>query len=71
MLFWRIGGLALESIPCVEEGKQAEFLIEGKFPWKLVTSIGIRSQALYARVQNALSLGTHQPAVQIKPDWYY
>lgn len=54
-----------------KEGKQAEFLIERSFPWNLVERIGVRSEATYAAVVNALSGGSHRPAVEIRAEWYY
>ena len=57
--------------PALKEGKQAEFLIEGSFSWELVSRIGIRSQNIYANVQNALQRAHHRPTVEVKPDWYY
>ena len=55
----------------VKEGKQAEFLIEDSFPWELISRIGIKSQRIYATVQNALNGVRHRPIVEIKLDWYY
>ena len=55
----------------VKEDKQAEFLVEGSFPWELVSRIGIRSRRIYARVQNALQGARHRPTVEVKRDWYY
>lgn len=55
----------------IKEGKQAEFLVEGSFPWSLVSRIGIMSRRIYPRVQQALGGGLHRPKVEIKPGWYY
>lgn len=55
----------------VKEGKQAEFLLEHRFPWHLVERIGVHSRAVYQQVVNALPAGDHRPRVEIKPDWYY
>ncbi len=52
-------------------GKQAEFLTEGRFAWKLVTRIGVLSQQVYLQTMNALAGAEHRPRVQIKPRWYY
>lgn len=55
---------------CKEE-KQAEFLIEDKFPWELVEQIGVLS-SLYDRLVNQTMAGTnHQPPVAIRRNWYY
>ena len=56
--------------PC-KEGKQAEFLLENRFPWHLVERIGVRSQAVYTQVAHALAAAGHRPHVEVKIDWYY
>ena len=53
------------------DAKQAEFLVENSFPWEQVSRIGVRSRAIYARVQDALQGVRHRPTVTIKPGWYY
>ena len=55
----------------VKEAKQAEFLIEGSFPWDLVDRIGIQSRNIYAKIQDALKRASHRPTVEIRRDWYY
>jgi hypothetical protein len=55
----------------VKEGKQAEFLIENSFPWSLISRIGVNSRPVYDQVRRALHGTPHQPAVEIKNDWYY
>ncbi len=54
-----------------KENKQAEFLVETSFPWHLIEEIGVLSQPVYLQVKNALLGIQHQPAVTIKPGWYY
>lgn len=54
-----------------KHGKQAEFLVEGRFPWSLVTRIGVLSQQVYQQTMTALADAEHRPAVEIKPRWYY
>lgn len=54
-----------------KEGKQAEFLIEKSFPCSLVSRIGVHSQSIYNQVREALRDAAHQPAVEIRNDWYY
>lgn len=54
-----------------KDGKQAEFLLENRFPWHLVERIGVQSRAIQQQVTNALPAGGHQPAVEVQPDWYY
>ena len=53
------------------ESKQAEFLLEHQFPWKLVSRIGVQSKELYQQVIAAVRSDTHKPQVEIKHDWYY
>lgn len=53
------------------EGKQAEFLIEWRFPWELVSRVGVLSQGVHGQVTTALQAAGHRPRVVIKPEWYY
>ncbi len=55
----------------IKEGKQAEFLVENSFPWKLIERIGVRSQAMYRQVGAVLAASGHQPRVSIEASWYY
>lgn len=54
-----------------KEGKQAEFLIEGSFPWQLVQRIGVQTRQTYQQVVNALQPNGYRPPVEITVDWYY
>lgn len=54
-----------------KEGKQAEFLLEHRFPWHLIERIGVHSAVVYGQVVNALSAHGHRPAVEVRTDWYY
>lgn len=55
----------------VKEGKQAEFLVHGTFPWNLVTRIGVQTMRIKIQVDAALQSAVHQPNVEILPDWYF
>lgn len=55
----------------LKEGKQAEFLLEQRFPWHLVERIGVLSAAVHGRVVNALPTQGHRPQVELRRDWYY
>lgn len=55
----------------VKEGKQAEFLMYGFFPWHLVQRIGVKSLSIQRRVLRVLTGATHQPVVEVLPDWYF
>lgn len=54
-----------------KEGKQAEFLLEHRFPWHLIERIGVHSAAVYGQVVNALPAHVHRPTVEVRADWYY
>ena len=54
-----------------KEGKQAEFLIERRFPWRLVERIGVRSQRVLQQTRALLRSIGHKPRVEIRQDWYY
>jgi hypothetical protein len=55
----------------IKEGKQAEFLVHGFFPWHLVRRIGVPSRPLYGKVVNTLAGLAHRPAVEIRREWYF
>jgi hypothetical protein len=55
----------------VKEGKQAEFLVHGGFPWSLISRIGVYSVGIAQKADAALSAAAHRPAVEVRPDWYY
>ena len=54
-----------------KEDKQAEFLVEHKFPWQLVSRVGVRSQEICQQVIAAFRDNAHRPYIEIRPDWYY
>jgi len=54
-----------------KEGKQAEFLIEQQFPWKLVSCVGVQSQKIFTRVMEVIKAARHGPDVKIRKEWYY
>ena len=55
----------------VKEGKQAEFLIERRFPWELVQDIGVRNEAVGREVTRMMAGRAYRPAVKALPAWYY
>ena len=54
-----------------KEGKQAEFLVEQRFSWALVSRIGVFSEQVGRRVALALEESAHRPSVEIRREWYY
>lgn len=55
----------------VKEGKQAEFLVEGSFPWHLIERISVQSRAMAQTVSGILHGNAHRPRVEVHPEWYY
>lgn len=55
----------------LKEGKQAEFLLESAFPWRLVERIGVKSMQTYRLAMSALPSLGHCPPVEVRPEWYY
>jgi hypothetical protein len=57
--------------PEIKEGKQAEFLLHGFFPWELVECIGTHSRAVAVQAAQIIQGATHRPQVGQRSDWYY
>ena len=55
----------------VRERKQAEFLVEGSFPWELVERIGVIDREIADSVANILSEAACRPELVVAGDWYY
>lgn len=55
----------------VKDHKQAEFLVENRFAWQLVSRIGVVTEATGRHVATALAGSSHQPRVEVRRSWYY
>jgi hypothetical protein len=55
----------------VRERKQAEFLVEGSFPWELVERVGVIDARMAERVESIFSAAVHRPKLVVEPLWYY
>lgn len=56
----------------VRDEKQAEFLLEQYFPWRLVEVIGVINSDTAQTIATILKQHPgHQPKVQVHRDWYY
>lgn len=55
----------------IKEHKQAEFLMEGRFPWHLIRAIGVMTQDMVSPIHMAMHNAIHRPQILIRPDWYY
>ena len=51
--------------------KQAEFLVEARFAWKLFDEIGVHSSDALQKVHEMLGGGQGFPSAKIRPEWYY
>lgn len=71
----RVNWIAVESDnfrdAVVKEGKQAEFLVKDRFPWNLVTTIGVIDDTVRQQVDGILVNAAHKPAVRITRGWYF
>lgn len=70
-LDWAAIGSSDFSDPRVKEGKQAEFLLHGRFPFALVDRIGVRSAKTAMMATRALAGADHRPAIEERLDWYF
>lgn len=57
--------------PDVKERKQAEFLVHGSFPLRLVERIGVRTRATQSNAASVLSSVGIQAPVEVWEDWYF
>jgi len=57
--------------PSIKEGKQAEFLLHGSFPWQLVSHVGVHSDPVAIQAMTALATAAHRPPVTVERSWYY
>ena len=54
-----------------KDGKQAEFLIEQRFPWQLVERVGAYDRTVAQQVSNAIRETRHRPRAEMLRDGYY
>ncbi len=55
----------------MQHQKAAEFLVADSFPWAAIHVIGCQNSTTAAKVRSLLADVAHQPAVEIKTNWYY
>lgn len=55
----------------VKEKKQAEFLVEQRFPWELVEQIGVYSYHEYEQVLDIIGSKKNGVLTSIQKTWYY
>lgn len=57
--------------PRIKDGKQAKFLMHEWFPWHLIEKVGVLNQKVADDIQEMVAASSHQPAVNVEPQWYY
>lgn len=57
--------------PDIKEGKQAEFLVYGYFPFGLVERIGVSSKTIQSQVLRMLQHSNYRPRVAVRKNWYF
>lgn len=55
----------------VKEGKQAEFLGFGSFPWELVERIAVLNTRIKRQAEQAIKESNHCPPVLVETNWYF
>lgn len=55
----------------IKDGKQAEFLVENRFPWHLIERVGTHSERVRSLVTRAMAGADYKPPVMRIPEWYY
>lgn len=68
---WAAVGAADWRDPQTKEGKQAEYLSYGSFPWRLFRRIGVVDVQQQEEAQKRLANASHIPPVIVMPEWYY
>jgi hypothetical protein len=51
--------------------RQAEFLVHTFFPWELVASIGVQTEATAENIREIIADVVHRPQITIQKGWYY
>lgn len=54
-----------------KDGKQAEFLVEDRFPWRLVERVGAHTDGFAHQAISAMQHESHKPRVETLSEWYY
>jgi hypothetical protein len=60
-----------DVLPSIKEGKQAEFLVENRFPWHLVERVGVYSEKVRGFVNKVIYNANHRVGVEKISEWYY
>ena len=54
-----------------QDKKQAEFLVEQRFPWELIEEIGVSSISYHKGIRGIITGKIHVPQITVRPEWYY
>lgn len=71
LLDWEAIGQHDFRDPLVKEAKQAEFLVEERFPWRLVRRIGVIDGQVAERVRHTIGDAAHHPEVVVARIWHF
>jgi hypothetical protein len=55
----------------IKEGKQAEFLVWGSFPWRLIERVGVFDNERAEKARAVIADAEHRPPVMVRRGWYY
>lgn len=55
----------------IKDAKQAEFLVEQRFPWRLIAGIGVHDRMVREDVMSVIAEQDHKPIVKVMKNWYY
>ena len=60
-----------EDDPDRKRRRQAEFLMHGAVPWKIVRGIAVQNETISHKLIAILRNHSHQPKIVVLPEWYY
>jgi len=51
--------------------RQAEFLIQNRYPLELVQTIGVMDETMRAQVEGVVSASNFRPLINVRRAWYF
>lgn len=68
---WWDGQDTEEDKERAKQARQAEFLVEGRFSWRLVSNVYVKLPRVRDQVLEFLKMTWRRPPVEVKREWYY
>jgi len=68
---WKWGGKWMLADPDIKRRKQAEFLVNARFPLELIESVGVMNPAMAEKVAGILHEAGQNLRVTVQLDWYH